>query len=925
MKVLNVKFDGFPSLEREILKQNFQDEKSLLIQFFDGRNSLPLFEEMAKTLFNLLPNATILGATTAGEIFDGKMLDNSVVISLCAFQKTKLIPLSSSTCNEESAVAIAQKIPKNAKAAIFFSEGINSNAEMFLHGMYSVHKELVIAGGQAADYNRFSKTYISLNDKVFHSGVVGVAFDNPNLTVLSQWKLDWNPIGKSMRVTKADKNVVYELDNKPIKEVIRHYFGNEIASNLPHSIVKFPLIKDEEGLRIARSAIGVKDDGLVLAGMLKVDDYVRFGIANIDAMRENNTSVLKYKPDAVWIYSCMARKAFAGTLLEGEFQTFSSNNPICGFFVYGEFFKLPNISQMLNLTTTVFALSETADMAKNDTPKVAHIDDDHNSISAMSHLTNAVVSDLESTIKILDGYKIALDANTIVSKTDPNGVITYVNNLMQQITGYTDKEMIGKTHYLLRHKLTPSSQLKNMWDTARQGKMWKGFTALRAKSGEACTVETAIIPIFDEHKNITEFITTSNDLTEAIKQKSQILRQSIDSLTGLPNRIKLFEDIKETENPVIAIINIDNFGEINRFYGFESGNALLKEFSEKLAELSSPMVCRLYKLESDNFILLSCTKEVDELCSSIENLIIKKIHEHQFLSENQGITVRMSVGIAVGKSQTLSRAEDALKQARSKKRSWFMSSDEDDAMHQENFKMLNILKSAIEQDGIVPYYQAIINLATGKTARYESLMRLIDKSGKIYAPHAFLEVAQKSKYYFILTQIMVKKVLSDFENLTDCVSINLSAEDIENKETVAFLEKSIKNFPEPSRITIELTETEAIRDYLAITNFIALFKGLGVKIAIDDFGSGYSNFAYLAQFNADILKIDGTLIKKISTDNNTYQVVAAINDFAKRMGLSTVAEFVFDEKTSDMVKKLGIDFAQGYFYAKPVPFEELNR
>lgn len=199
----------------------------------------------------------------------------------------------------------------------------------------------------------------------------------------------------------------------------------------------------------------------------------------------------------------------------------------------------------------------------------------------------------------------------------------------------------------------------------------------------------------------------------------------------------------------------------------------------------------------------------------------------------------------------------------------------------------------------------------------------MDENGKVYTPYSFLDVAKKSKYYLALTRIMIQKTLHDFEYRKECVAINLSVEDIEDQETVLFIEKAIKNFPEPSRITFELTETEAIKDYVSIISFIKSVKDLGVKIAIDDFGSGYSNFAYLAQFNANILKIDGTIIKKIATDTNTYQIAAAINDFAKRLGLQTVAEFVFDETTNNVVKDLNIDFAQGYYHAEPLPIEKL--
>ena len=427
---------------------------------------------------------------------------------------------------------------------------------------------------------------------------------------------------------------------------------------------------------------------------------------------------------------------------------------------------------------------------------------------------------------------------------------------------------------------------------------------------------------FEFASGSVEYISTRNDLTKIIKQEKQIQQQTTDALTNLPNRIKLFEEIEVSENPLIALFNINGFSEINRFYGFESGNALLKEFASIIHELIVPLSYRLYKLDADNFIIFTDKQDTEVFCHEIEQIILT-IHKHEFLSELQGISARMSVGIATGKLQILSRSEDALKQARLKNCDWFMSNEKEEAIHVQNFQMLHTLKHAIENDRIVPFYQAVVNLKTGRITKYESLMRLVNEQGKIYTPYFFLEVAKKSKYYATLTRIMIEKTFRDFQDRDEGIAINLSVEDIEDSETVEFLKNAVVDFPEPSRIVFELTETEAIKDYQMITTFIKEVKMLGVKIAIDDFGSGYSNFAYLARFNADILKIDGTIIKEIATDSNSYQITAAINDFAKRLGMRTVAEFVFNEQTNAIIEALDIDFAQGYYYAEPLPIEKL--
>ena len=923
MKVLNCAFEDFPSLIKHLENHNFFSEPNLLIQFFDGRNDELLFQEMAETLSSLLPQATVLGVTTAGEILDGKMLEHSVTLSICAFTSTKLIPLYSPTCDFHGGQTVIHSLPKEGiKAAIFFSEGLQGAPEEFLKGIDSTQINLIVAGGAAADYGRFSKTLIALNHQVFTHGVVGVAFDNPHLNILNHWKLNWNPIGKPMVVTKVKNNTIYELDSQPILDVVRHYFGEDVIEHLPASIVKFPLVKTENGVNIARGTIAATENALVFGGNFEEGDKVRFSIANIDAIVENNDSRLLQKPEVLWIYSCMGRKAFAGKILEGEFQLTNPLRTTSGFFSYGEFFRTPNSSQMLNFTTTIFALSEQETMETLPIPESFTLDEKHQNTAIMSRLTNAVVEELEQTIKTLDAYKIALDANSIVSRTNTQGIITYVNDLFVEISGYSREELIGRSHNIVRHPQMGDSVFKDLWQTIQQGKIWKGLVINKAKSGDAYYVDTTIVPLFDENKNIVEYISTRNDLTKIIKQEKQIQQQTTDALTNLPNRIKLFEEIEVSENPLIALFNINGFSEINRFYGFESGNALLKEFASIIHELIVPLSYRLYKLDADNFIIFTDKQDTEVFCHEIEQIILT-IHKHEFLSELQGISARMSVGIATGKLQILSRSEDALKQARLKNCDWFMSNEKEEAIHVQNFQMLHTLKQAIENDRIVPFYQAVVNLKTGRITKYESLMRLVNEQGKIYTPYFFLEVAKKSKYYATLTRIMIEKTFRDFQDRDEGIAINLSVEDIEDSETVKFLKNAVVGFPEPSRITFELTETEAIKDYQMITTFIKEVKMLGVKIAIDDFGSGYSNFAYLARFNADILKIDGTIIKEIATDSNSYQITAAINDFAKRLGMRTVAEFVFNEQTNAIIEALDIDFAQGYYYAEPLPIEKL--
>lgn len=924
MKNLNFIFEDYASLKK-IIEKNFKNKNdSILIQYFDNRNNYELFEDLGRKLSLMLPNAVVLGTSSAGNILESKICEGSAVISICKFLKTTLIPLSSKTCDYEGAKSIANSIPSSCKAAIFFSEWYNSSPEEFLYSLNESHKNLIIAGGVASNSTKETKdVFLCLNGVTYVEGVVGVAFENPELIVLRDWKLDWNPIGKQMVVTKAQGSTVYELDDQPIIKVIQRYFGDNAFTKLSSKIYNFPLIKTENGVHIARVSLDSKDDGLVFSGNLAKGDIVQFGIIDIYNIINNKKARLLFQPEALWIYSCAGRKSIAAELLEHEFTSFSALQSTSGFFTFGEFFKTARSVKMLNLTTTVFALSEESKFQKLPPLEHNELDEKYHSIAMMSHLTHTVASELEQTIKTLDSYKKAIDKSAIVSRTNAKGILTYINESFEKISGYSKEEAIGKSNYIIYHPDVSKATLKELWQTINKKEMWQGMLTMKSKMGEAFYLDVTIVPILDENGQILEFISLCNDITKIIKQQEQLHKQTVDSLTNLPNRIKLFNDIEVCENPLLAILNIDNFSKINHFYGFENGNALLKEVSLKLQTLLIPLpLAQIYRLAADNFAILYDSCDTDGFYKQIEE-IISKLHAHCFLNKEQKVTIRISGGLSSGKKQLLSRAEEALRQAKLRNVFWLPYNEKDEEQHKENFKMSHTIGWAIDNHKIIPHYQAIINLKTGEIDRYESLMRLYDEDNKMYTPNTFLDIAKKSKHYQELTKQTIERALKDFKDRKESISLNISVEDVVNAETVSFLENAIKNFPQPSRISLELTETEVIADYVSVVHFIENFKNLGVKISVDDFGSGYSNFAYIVQFKADFLKIDGSLVSKIATDETSYRVVTAINNFAKSMGMKSIAEFVSDEEINSLVKELEIDYAQGYFHAKPLPIEML--
>ena len=237
--------------------------------------------------------------------------------------------------------------------------------------------------------------------------------------------------------------------------------------------------------------------------------------------------------------------------------------------------------------------------------------------------------------------------------------------------------------------------------------------------------------------------------------------------------------------------------------------------------------------------------------------------------------------------------------------------------YEHNIKWVAIIKNAIEEDRVVPYFQPIVSNHDGQVKKYESLIRIMDEENKPISPFYFLEVAKKSRLYPQLTRIMVDKSFSYFQGTDYEFSINLSVEDILNRETLEYIYKRLAESGLGPQLIFEIVESEGIENFAEVTEFIQQVKLFGCRIAIDDFGTGYSNFEYILKMEVDYLKIDASLIKNIHKDNNCRAITETIVEFARKIGIKTIAEFVHSQEVFEVEKAIGIDFSQGYHFGEP--------
>jgi EAL domain-containing protein (putative c-di-GMP-specific phosphodiesterase class I) len=300
----------------------------------------------------------------------------------------------------------------------------------------------------------------------------------------------------------------------------------------------------------------------------------------------------------------------------------------------------------------------------------------------------------------------------------------------------------------------------------------------------------------------------------------------------------------------------------------------------------------------------------------LEELIIATQKE-SFVIEGIEIVLTITVGVARLSDRVLEHATAALKLAKRQRHSLELFSFESKHEQENNIAWYKRIKEAIEESRIVPYFQPIVDNQSGMIIKYEALMRLIDEDGSVVSPYLFLDIAKKTKLYPELTKIMIEKVVDVFKTSNLPVSLNLSTQDLVNPELADYLERTISDNGVGQLMIFEILESEGIENYSSVSAFVDRFKAIGCHFAIDDFGSGYSNFDHLLKLNIDTLKIDASLIKNLPHDRNAQIFVKHICDFAHEMGINVVAEFVANEEIFKRVKEIGIDASQGYFFYEP--------
>ena len=533
---------------------------------------------------------------------------------------------------------------------------------------------------------------------------------------------------------------------------------------------------------------------------------------------------------------------------------------------------------------------------------------------------------------------------TSVIALDDGGRIVFINRSFLALTGLSPNEIYGRLLSDFACEVASDSQVivKNAISIllANRTSSYSVEFKLAEKFNQGCWVEARFSRIFRDGSS--SVISVSLDDISQRKQTEQQLKQLAvyDSLTGAFNRTYFENELarvvaianQRATQHCLLYIDLDHFKAINDTKGHPQGDTILKSVSE-LLQSKLQKSDRLCRIAGDEFavLLMNTDRQIGEL---IANTLCKLIADHSFKVFDTVIKISCSIGLSVIGLEKISsqihlqRADIALYIAKRHGRNCvhlYSETDKEGDDVKRSMEWLHTVKHAIEQDNLVLHYQPIYDVEGNQVEYYEALVRL-NIEGQIVYPGDFIPALERFEDMSLLDHHvinMVIKHLCDYPQLCKA-AINLSAQAFRNADVVPFIEEKLSFYSvNPARVIFELTESASLTDLAATREMVQRISDMGCSFAIDDFGTGFSTFSYLKSLPAQTVKIDGSFIKELTHSPVDLALVKAIREVVTAVGKKTVAEFVENQETLNILRDIKVDYAQGYHLGNPKPVDEL--
>jgi diguanylate cyclase (GGDEF)-like protein/PAS domain S-box-containing protein len=534
-----------------------------------------------------------------------------------------------------------------------------------------------------------------------------------------------------------------------------------------------------------------------------------------------------------------------------------------------------------------------------------------------------------------------------VITTDADGNVDYINPVAQDLIGWDMRGARGicvTEIMMIINEHTRATVENPVMRCLKEGRVvtLAENSVLITRNGEEVPIQDSAAPIRDRIGNIIGSVMVFHDVSKESRLFRQLSYQaSHDNLTGLVNRRefenhlvcaldKIRDDTEETH--ALLYVDLDQFKVVNDTFGHNAGDALLRQLTE-LIQGSIRSTDVLARLGGDEFgILLERCDErrAIEVAESIRG----SIEGYRFEWQESFTTVRCSIGIVLVTSENadvasvMSSADVACYSAKDMGRNQIhLYRDTDASMRHEEMKWVSRITSAVEDDRLELFFQPIIGIGESHDKRrghYELLLRMRDEDGQLVSPDQFIPSAERYNLMSTLDRWVIHEALSKLaDRSTDgkaryTLAINLSGTSLSEDRFLDFVIDELEKQKLPrGAICFEITETAAISNLSRVVHFMNSLKKLGCKFSLDDFGSGLSSFTYLKNLPVDYLKIDGQFIRNVADDDVDESMVKAIWEVGHAMGIETIAERVETKEVLDKLGSLGVEFAQGYYIARP--------
>jgi len=538
-----------------------------------------------------------------------------------------------------------------------------------------------------------------------------------------------------------------------------------------------------------------------------------------------------------------------------------------------------------------------------------------------------------------------------VIRADPQGRIDYLNPVAERLTGWSSERAVGQPVsevFRIVDEVTRQPLLDPLDRCLAEGKVVEspGHALLLSDDGKEYSVRDTAAPIRDRRGQLLGAVLVFKDVTQLRgMEREMIYLASHDALTGLINRREFEARLKrairtaraEQRHHVLLYLDLDEFKIINDTCGHLAGDEMLQQITALLRSRVRRSDT-LARLGGDEFGVLLEDCPLDQ-ARQIAEEIRRTVRDFRFSWKDQLFEVGVSIGFVPVSNdsgdlaQTMSAADAALYVAKDNGRNRVHEYEADDTLVAERYgemQWIHRIQRALEEKRFRLFYQLIQPLGvenTGRELLCEVFLRMLDPNGTVIEPSAFLSAAER---YHLIGELDRWVVHTAFRALAEAqrrevsrpvlFALNISAQSLADETFLFYVLAQIEeSLVDPRRLCFEITETAAISKLDSAIRFISALKVKGCRFILDDFGSGLSSFAYLKDLSMDFLKIDGEFVQNMVEDRVKRAMVESINQIGHVMGLQTIAEWVENRQTLEVLKELGVDYAQGYWLCRPQP------